>query len=327
MSAKAIVPGAVILALLGGLPARAADDPPMPMTTPAAGDPTQTQPPESLPPPMPEPTAAVQPTTPATGNGLPPGSVVDPWIAYARPGCCGPLGGDGPISSEWFLRNGVSMPVATGILHEALQTGWMTEFGARALFFNPDTDAAWTASASLSYTYNNSGRGDLVFRYPEGFLRNVLNPVTGLRTNVVQFENIPVTIRDYQRWSLNTALGRERYFFNPAYRPGWHLRFGWDSGGRWGYGRAELNDLSGIVPPNNPQGIESNVILFRRRSDVFGTVFVSLHSDLEVPICCGAAYFISGIRAEWNYNWTNLFPGQPRDLQDVNLLWTVGFRY
>src|SRR5438874_2385485 len=154
MSAKAIVPGAVILALLSGWAAPGAAQPPVPPLPPAAA---VAPPAESLPAPT-----TTLPTAPAIGDALPPGTVTDPWIDYVRPGCCGPIGGNGPIGSEWFLRNGISMPVATGILHEALQTGFMTEFGARALFFNPNTDKAWTASASLSYTYNNSGRGDLV---------------------------------------------------------------------------------------------------------------------------------------------------------------------
>src|SRR5438309_1652554 len=146
MSAKAIVSGAVILALLGGWATPAAAQPPMPpLPTPA---PAVAPPVESLPAPIPTPTTPPVAATPAIGDALPPGTVGDPWIEYTRPGCCGPIGGDGPIGSEWFLRNGISMPVATGILHEALQTGVMTEFGARALFFNPNTDKAWTASAS-----------------------------------------------------------------------------------------------------------------------------------------------------------------------------------
>ena len=78
-----------------------------------------------------------------------------------------------------------------------------------------------------------------------------------------------------------------------------------------------LNDLTGL--PDN--------IFYRRQSDVFGAVFVALHSDIEMPMCCGAYTFISGIRAEWNYNWTDVLPQNKNDLQDVNLLWTIGFRY
>src|SRR5581483_7140584 len=137
MSANAIVPGALILAVFG-VAARAAAQAPQPPG------------PETLPPPavapgtgpmpdvLPAPATAAQP--PATGGlppgpgGLPPGSVPDPWINYIRPGCCGPIGADGPIGWEFYWRNGVSMPVATG-LKEFLHTGWMTSVGERTLFF------------------------------------------------------------------------------------------------------------------------------------------------------------------------------------------------
>src|SRR5262249_3965664 len=154
-------------------------------------------------------------------------TVGDPWIDYARPGCCGPIGGNGPIGSEWVLRSGITMPGAGGILHEALPDGGMTEFGAPAPFFNPNTHKAWTLSASLSYSYNNSSRSDLVIMVPEGF--NAQNPLTGQTT--FQITDIPVTIRDYQRWSFNVAGGREWYLGNPAYKPGWHWRIGSDLGG------------------------------------------------------------------------------------------------
>jgi len=310
MSAKAIVSGAVILALLGGWATPAAAQPPVPPVPPAAG---AAPPVESLP--APTTTIPGQPTAaaPPIGDGLPPGTVGDPWIEYVRPGCCGPVGGNGPIGGEWFLRNGVSIPIAGGILNDALQTGVMTEFGARALFFNVNTDKAWTASASLSFTYNNGNRSDLVITTPEGI--NTQNPLTGQST--FQIVDIPATIRDFQRWSFNTAFGREWYLGNPAYKPGWHWRIGSDVGGRWGYGRLGLNDLSGL--PDN--------IFYRRKGDVFGAIFLALHSDIEVPMCCGKYYFINGIRAEWNYNWTDILPTNKNDLQDVNLLWNIGWRY
>jgi hypothetical protein len=310
MSAKAIVSGAVILALLGGWASLVAAQPPMP-PTPA---PAPAPPVESLPAPSTIPGQPVGlPAAPTIGDGLPPGSVTDPWIDYTRPGCCGPIGRNGPIGSEWFLRNGVTIPVAGGILNDALQTGYMTEFGARALFFNPNTDKAWTLSSSLSYSYNNSSRSDLILMVPEGF--NSQNPVTG--QTQFQITDIPVTIRDYQRWSFNVAGGRERYIGNPAYSPGWHWRIGSDLGGRWGYGRVGLNDLTGL--PDN--------IFYRRQSDVFGSFFVALHSDVEGPLFCGHCQLISGIRAEWNYTWTDVLPQSKNDLQDVNLLWTIGWRY
>jgi len=313
MSTKAIVSGAVIVALLAGWATPAVAQPPMsPVPGIAVAPPVESLPaPTNLAPT--QPAVPAVPATPPAGDAPPPGTVTDPWIDYTRPGCCGPIGGNGPIGSEWFLRNGVSIPIAGGILNDALQTGIMTEFGLRALFFNPNTDKAWTGSASLSYTYNNSSRSDLVIMVPEGF--NTQNPLTG--QTQFSITDIPVTIRDYQRWSFNVAGGREWYIGNPAYSPGWHWRFGSDVGGRWGYGRVGLNDLTGL--PDN--------IFYRRIGDVFGSVFLALHSDIEMPMCCGRYTFISGVRAEWNYTWTDILPQSKNDLQDVNLLWTIGWRY
>src|SRR5947209_7844341 len=51
------------------------------------------------------------------GNGPPPGPVplqakLSSWLTYNRPGgCCSPIGGNGPIQSEVFLRSGISVPI------------------------------------------------------------------------------------------------------------------------------------------------------------------------------------------------------------------------
>ena len=94
---------------------------------------------------------------------LPPGSVPDPWITCDRPGCCGPVGGNGPIGWELYVRSGVSIPTGSGILQDTLDAGWMTTIGARTLFFNPATTAAWTWDVGLGYTYNDAGRPNRTF--------------------------------------------------------------------------------------------------------------------------------------------------------------------
>src|SRR5437773_12354034 len=103
MSAKAIVSGAVILALLGGWATPAAAQPPMPpVPTPA---PAVAPPVASLPAPTPVmPTTPAVVATPAVGDALPPGTVGDPWIESTRPGCSRPSAGRGPIGPEWSLR-------------------------------------------------------------------------------------------------------------------------------------------------------------------------------------------------------------------------------
>src|SRR5262245_5914330 len=34
------------------------------------------------------------------------------YVTYRRPDCCGPVGGDGPVLEELFVRGGVSLPVS-----------------------------------------------------------------------------------------------------------------------------------------------------------------------------------------------------------------------
>jgi len=316
MSTKAIGTRALIVAVLGTWVAGAAAQPPMPPTAgpetlPAPSVPAQQSPISSV---IPPPSQA-----PAAAAGLPPGSVPDPWITYDRPGCCGPMGADGPIGWEFYTRNGVSIPTGNNVLQESLDTGWQTAAGARTLFFNRGTTAAWTADVGLSYTYNNGSRPDRVF--------NVLFPFTNTTFDFNTFQNVtsvvqtpvPVTIRDYQRASFNLAGGFEKYIGNGAYCPGNHWRLGADVGGRWGASRLELNDVS-----------RPGMIDFRRLYDVYGALFLSIHSDAEWQIT-PCTWFVTGFRAEWNMNWSDILknadPHQGSNLTDINLLLTAGIRY
>src|SRR5688572_33427329 len=104
MNAKAIVPGALILAVLGGWAARAAEP------APQGNQPETLPPPSASASPLPNVPPAVG-TLPPGPYGLPAGSVPDPWITYTRPDCCGPLGRNGPVGGEFYLRTGPSLPV------------------------------------------------------------------------------------------------------------------------------------------------------------------------------------------------------------------------
>src|SRR5262249_41571149 len=144
-----------------------------------------------------------------------------------------------------------------------------------------------------------------------------VNPDTNTTMNRIVIANIPVSVRNYERWSLNTALGREWYLLQPAYAPGRHWRVGFDTGGRWGASRMEFNDFA------NPPGVD-----YRKRYDVFGAFFISLHTDFEFPVT-SACWFVTGLRAEWNYDWSSImhdtFPAKGGDLQDVNIQLNTGF--
>jgi hypothetical protein len=310
MSAKAIVTRAVILAWLGGGVARvAAQAPPAgPEQLPAPAAPDS----GPLPSIMPSPSQI-----PAIQAGLPPGSVPDPWITYDRPGCCGPIGADGPISSEIYARTGPSIPTGSSIIRQGINTGWLSEFGGRALLFNRDTNAAWTGDFGIDYTFNDGG-GHPEFPLRLLFPTTITNPFTGQAITNLQFGTVPITIRDYQRVAVRLSGGRE-WFLPPGYCPGWHFRFGTDIGGRWGTSRLDMNDLT-----------RSNEIDFRHQSDVYGAVVLSIHSDLEAPIG-PRLWFIAGTRAEWAYNFSdvlkNALPSQKSDTGEINLLLNFGVRF
>src|SRR5437868_7651741 len=203
MSTKAMVPAALLLAVLGG--AVAAAEPP------AGGSAAPSGAPAVIPPAAPA--AADSPVPAVTGgpNGLPRGSYVDPWIAYTRPDCCGPIGADGPIVMELYSRVGASLPVAGGFVFHGIQAGTMYSGGGRTLLFNAANDAAWTADVGLSYTSNNGNK-------PE---------------NTAVYVGNVVDVRGYSRTSFDVGLGREWYWNAPGSEPGNNFRYGFDSGGRW----------------------------------------------------------------------------------------------
>ncbi|MBX7106354.1 MAG: hypothetical protein K1X57_19910 [Gemmataceae bacterium] len=285
MNAKAIVSGICTAVWLGGLasaqPAFVAADPP-----PAAQ-------PEAIAKPVDSPIPAV-----TEAAALPAGSVCSPWTGPGGTGCCGPVGGHGPIVSEVFLRQGINFPVAGGILNNVVGPGYALSAGARSLFFNPAGSAAWTIEYGLDYIYNN-GRKD----YEEFDLFGTF-----------------VNIRETHRAAFRLAGGREWYLYAPAYQPGKNFRVGTDVGGRYGFIRANFN-LIAEDPANAPVPID-----FGRRSDTYGGVFVAFHSDMIVPMN-GCLSFVAGLRAEWSYNFSDVIPTWDSDLQDVNLMFNFGFKF
>lgn len=226
---------------------------------------------------------------------LPPGSVCSPWSGPGGTGCCGPIGGNGPILSELFIRSGINLPVAGGIFNNATQAGFIQSFGARSLFFNPVGSSAWTAEFGIDYIFNNGSRPDYEF----------------------DIFGIPAQIREYQRAAVHIAFGKEIYMFTPGYQCGRNYRVGLDVGGRYGYSRANFN----VVPDDPTQPFE-----FDRRSDVYGGFLVGFHTDVEIPL--GPCFtFVTGVRAEWCYNFSDIIPTWDSDLQDVNIMMNFGWKY
>ncbi|HEY8505091.1 MAG TPA: hypothetical protein VIL46_10955, partial [Gemmataceae bacterium] len=166
MSRKYLFPVSLVGTLLAG--ASAGAQIPEPDPVPGGQPPPLISPggPGLPPEPFPEPGAPMGPaplTPPGAQGALPPGAVTSPWIADQGFGCCGPIGGHGPVSSELYLRTGPSLILGGGFIDDKVQPGWLVQGGGRTYLFNPSASAAWALDLGLSYTYNN-GRAD-----PTGF--------------------------------------------------------------------------------------------------------------------------------------------------------------
>ncbi len=288
MSAKAILPVTALWMWLCGS-AAAQTQPPMPPAGVPAGTPAG----EQLPLPNDAPIPAV--TQPPA---LPAGSVCSPWSGPGGTGCCGPVGGNGPIMSEVFMRHGMNFPVAGGIFNNVTGMGYILSFGGRSLFFNPIGSKAWTVEFGIDYIYNNGGRD-----YEEFDIFGMFS-----------------SIREHHRAAFHLAAGREIYLLTPAYQNNCNWRVGWDVGGRFGAERVNLN----VIP--DPPNANVPPIGFSRRNDTYLGVLVAFHTDFEYPLP-GCRTFIAGIRTEWGYNWSEVIPTIDVDLQDVSVMLNFGIKF
>jgi hypothetical protein len=285
MSTKSVYPCALLLALLGVDLVRAQDYSAPPGPPPGSPRlPVMTGFNE-----MPPPTEVYPPPQP------------DKWMCYSCPNCCGPVGGDGPIKYELFLRSGPDLPVQGGFLKATTAVGWMVEGGGRSLFFNPDHDRAWTVELSLSHSYNNGS-----------------HPNMG--TFIIEDEGTPaahtailVHTGALQRTQGNIGLGREWWLIGTSSSCGPNWWVGADAGYRYGTARLDMHEEI------NPG------IMYVRLNGVVAGPYIGVHSDLSW--CCGCCQYLVGLRAEWDYSFMNLLPNQNNDIQDVNFLLNLGVRY
>jgi hypothetical protein len=290
MSTKKIFASALALAVFGAVAAQAQELLPAPLTAePAAASPAQ--PPE---------------TTPVPAAQQPPGRLSS-WITYTRADCCGPMGCNGPIGYELFLRSGASLPAEGAIFGHTLETGWDIEGGVRSLFFNPAMDRDWSIDLSISNILNRGQRSDITVPYSVFVTDATGAPVrdpSGALTRVT----IPASIRELNRTFVNAGLGLDWYLAGTACvcdAPRW--RVGLDAGGRLGTAKVEFFQTT-------------------HHTDTIGGVYFGLHTDLEVPHGC--CTFLVGFRVEWDYTWTDILQIQNNsDLMDVNFLATFGVRY
>jgi hypothetical protein len=287
MNAKTVFSCAVILAVLGTGLARAeetlpapSEDAPKPIAAPRSVAPMAGYP---APPGLPATAEALPPTGPQPAHGL------SNWILYQRPDCCGPIGGDGPINTELYLRVGPSIPVGGRVFNHVLQTGWDIQGGGRSLFFNPTMDRDWAVDISVSNIYNHGTHTD--FRIP------VMTPPG------------TTTIRQLNRTFGNLGLGRDWYVLGPANACDCKWRWGIDVGGRYGTARCDFN-------------------AFPHRTDVIGGAYAALHTELEHTCgCCTFQYGFRAEWDYTSSDILFITRHVNSDLFEVNLLLTAGVRF
>jgi hypothetical protein len=246
----------------------------------------------------------VMPNYSTTQNGV----VYSPWNGgMGTDDCCGPTGGNGPVTYEGYLRTGPSLLSGGGEVTAALKTfGWNVTGGTRTLLFNQAGDAAWALDLGIGYT-RHDGRG--LSRTTNILASSVKN---GAPTDNFTFPN---GVRFMNRTSLNFGIGRDYFWNGPgvvaanAYD---NVRIGWDVDGRWGTSSMHFQ------PEGDPTG-------YRRRQSVYHAVALGSHLNWEIPT--GAWTWIVGSRVEWAYNWANMLPPNDGDFREFNILMMFGVRY
>jgi hypothetical protein len=239
---------------------------------------------------------------------VPPGAFAAPglsnWITYQRPGCCGSMGGDGPVQAETYVRAGASLPIEGAYFGHTLETGWLVQGGARALFFDPPQESAWTVDFSVSNIYNHGQRSDLPSFFPVlNVPANTTNAFGQANPPIAHF-NFPVTVHALNRTFANASFGREYYLWGAANSDDVTCRVGWDLGGRYGTAKLDLNEI-------------------QHRTDTIGGIFFAAHTDAEIP--WGKNLITTGLRLEWDYTWSDIL--HDADVQDLNIMVTLGIRY
>lgn len=265
------------------------------------------------PPPLAKDPNTVSPNAPGLGT---PGAIneMEPappgpssWISYVRsPGCCGPLGCDGPISGEVYFRTGVSNPISGNFFGRLLDSGWQVDGGARSIFYNAARTSGWTVDLGMTSIQNSSS--------------TLINQVVlyNVKTSnaLSSVPVVPIAVKHVHRTFANLALGKEWYLWGSGDKdaPGCNWRTGIDVGGRYGTTKVEINKLQ-IDNAHIPH-----------LTDTIGGMLVAWHTDIMVPF--GPGFFIAGFRAEWSYTWSDVLQVQNQaDIMDINILGTLGFQF
>ncbi|HEY2784700.1 MAG TPA: hypothetical protein VGJ05_06955 [Fimbriiglobus sp.] len=248
-----------------------------------------------------------------TGQPTPPGTYEGPWSGPNHAGgCCGPIGGNGPITYELVDYTGPNLPTAGGILSRRLQTGWTVGGSANSLFFDCSGDAAWVLGLGISYTYNR-GQQDKpldVYTNTPPLVDNNGSIIQRFPDQLNEF-----VIRGLHRTSFNFSIGRDWFLDGPGINgieTGANWRFGTDLGGRWGTAHVDLVPTADLTN------------YFKKGSTTYG-LFGGFHLTREIPF--GATILYAGFRTEFGYDWTNVIPPQGGDIFNINFFLNGGIRF
>lgn len=224
--------------------------------------------------------------------------VPDPWMLHVQPepfnkGCCGPVGGDGPIGWEVYGRGGASFHYSNTAYAKSLDTGVEADGGWRTLFFNKDADRAWIIDLNVVYNYNDG------------------NP-----KNTFTLVGNPVSLRNLDRTAAGLGFGHDWFVFGPGSVGGYcdtNLRYGFEAGARWGTQHLDFN----IVGTDNG---------YLRHQDGFGAAYAGVHFDVDIPM--GGWTFFGGVSSSFVYTFSGaIIPGINTNLHELNTMLTMGVRY
>lgn len=277
---------ALLLAMVEACAAQTGDAAPMPLKAMPAAEPIPA--PQDVTP-AGEPIPAPVETAPAGAVGFSAGAGLSHWITYGQPNCCGPVGGDGPIWTELYVRTGFGFVIGGGEISDRLDTGWMFQVGGRSIFFNSAMDRACTVDLSISNICNNG----------EGNQAPLL------------IDGIPSTVRDLNRTMVNATVGQQYWLVGNGDSCDRNWRVGWDAGLLYGASRLGLN--------------QTGAFTFRRITSWNWGPTAAIHSDVEWP--WGDYSIITGVRLEWHNSYNNRLPVSDTEITDLNLLFTLGLRY
>lgn len=250
----------------------------------------------------PAPTDPGNPPGYACSGVCPTNTGLSDWILYRRDnGCLCAPGPGKALMIEIYTRSGISVPVGGGLLNQELHPGWRIEGGGRSLWFDPSFTSAWVVDAGIVNTINGASGSQQV-------PLSILVPDDQGKVNRINFGQggVPgVTISSLNRTMVGLGIGREWYPITPANLQGNHWRIGADFGGRYGTEKMDFHEI-------------------RHRTRVLENMYVAAHTDYEWS--CGNCIWYAGFRFEWDYTWSTILQTQ-HDLQDLNMLLTLGVRY